>query len=263
MDSDRHINFKLLRDRILSGAARSVPPAVAGGSSTDHPPATAGGTDSMTARQYWRSLEELADSPIFEEFVQREFPHAAEEWNDPVERRPFLKLMGASLALAGLSGCVIQPPEKVIPYVKQPEEEVPGKGLFFATAYSLSGIATPLLVRSNEGRPTKVEGNPDHPSNPGATATDIFSQASVLTLYDFSKADRILSLGSDFLSAMPGTLRYARDYAAKRRVVTQTDFNLGVTSSMTRLYVIESSPTITGANADHRFPVKPGQMEGV
>ena len=78
------------------------------------------------ARDYWRSLEELADSPVFEEFVQREFPQQAEEWNDPVERRTFLKLMGASLALAGLSGCVIQPPEKVIPYVKQPEEETPG-----------------------------------------------------------------------------------------------------------------------------------------
>src|SRR6266513_5864458 len=165
MNEDRHINFKLLRDRILS-----EPPAVAGGP--------------KNGKQYWRSLEELADSPVFEEFVQREFPQAAEEWNDPVERRTFLKLMGASLALAGLSGCVIQPPEKVIPYVKQPEEEVPGKGLWFATAFSLGGIATPLLVRSNEGRPTKIEGNPDHPSNPGATATDIFSQASILTLYD-------------------------------------------------------------------------------
>src|SRR6266704_1358029 len=120
MDNDRHINFKLLRDRILSGGARSVPPAVADGSSADQPPATAGSSD----KTYWRSLEELADSPIFEEFVRREFPQHAEEWNDPVERRTFLKLMGASLALAGLSGCVIQPPEKVIPYVKQPEEEV-------------------------------------------------------------------------------------------------------------------------------------------
>src|SRR5438477_3044474 len=177
MDNDRHINFKLLRDRIM----RSEPSAVADGStSSDQPPATAGGSH----KTYWRSLEELADSPIFEEFVQREFPHAAEEWDNPVERRTFLKLMGASLALAGLSGCVIQPPEKVIPYVKQPEEEVPGKGLFFATAFSLSGVATPLLVRSNEGRPTKVEGNPDHPSNAGWSATDIFSQASILTLYD-------------------------------------------------------------------------------
>ena len=188
MDNDRHINFKLLRDRIL----RSEPPAVAGGlTPSDQPPATAGGSDSMSGKRYWRSLEELADSPVFEEFVQREFPQQAEEWNDPVERRTFLKLMGASLALAGLSGCVIQPPEKIVPYVKQPEEEVPGRGLYFATAFSLGGIATPLLARSNEGRPTKLEGNPDHPNNrnsdpndKGSSATDIFSQASILTLYD-------------------------------------------------------------------------------
>ena len=150
MDNDRHINFKLLRDRIIA----------------DQPPATAGGSDlARSGKTYWRSLEELADSPLLEEFVQREFPQQAEEWNDPVERRTFLKLMGASLALAGLSGCVIQPPEKVIPYVRQPEEETPGKGLWFATAFSLGGIATPLLARSNEGRPTKLEGNPDHPNN--------------------------------------------------------------------------------------------------
>src|SRR5947207_3916043 len=162
MQNGRHINFKILRDHLL----RSEPPAVAGGlTSRDQPPATAGGSDFASGKQYWRSLEELADSPIFEEFVQREFPHAAEEWNDPVERRTFLKLMGASLALAGLSGCVIQPPEKIVPYARQPEEETPGKGLFFATAFTLGGIATPLLARSNEGRPTKLEGNPDHPNN--------------------------------------------------------------------------------------------------
>src|SRR6267154_438572 len=353
MNEDRHINFKLLRDRILGAGSADVPSASSG-------------------KTYWRSLEELADSPVFEEFVQREFPQAAEEWNDPVERRTFLKLMGASLALAGLSGSVIQPPEKVIPYVKQPEEETPGKGLWFATAFSLGGIATPLLARSNEGRPTKVEGNPDHPNNRGINfnfefgkdapspddrpyaATDIFSQASVLglydpdrsqtplyrgetrpwsqfvaeirgliekegdglkakkgaglrflsetitspslaaqmksvltdfpeakwhqyepanrdnaragavmafgqpvnTIYDFSKADRILSLGSDFLSCQPGSLRYARDYAAKRRIS-------GDKTEMNRLYVVESTPTITGANADHRFSVKPSRMEGV
>src|SRR5258708_10021317 len=173
-DNDRHINFKLMRDHIL---------------------ATQEGKNGQAGKKYWRSLEELADSPAFQEFVAREYPQHAEEWNDPVERRTFIKLMGASLALAGLSGCVIQPPEKVIPYVKQPEEEVPGKGLFFATAYSLSGIATPLLVRSNEGRPTKVEGNPDHPSNPGATATDIFSQASILTLYDPDRSQTPLFRG--------------------------------------------------------------------
>jgi molybdopterin-containing oxidoreductase family iron-sulfur binding subunit len=337
MSDDRHINFKLLRDRILGGEEQRAP------------------------KEYWRSLEELADSPIFAEFVSREFPHAADEWNDPVERRTFLKLMGASLALAGLSGCVIQPPEKVIPYVRQPEEEVPGKGLFFATAYSLSGVATPLLVRSNEGRPTKIEGNPDHPSNPGCSSTDIFAQASVLTLYDpdrsqtplfrgetrawtsfvadirgaiekegdglkatkgtklrfltetitspslaaqlkqiltdfpeakwhqyepvnrdnaragavmafgqdvqttydFSKADRVLSLGSDFLNAWPGNLRYARDYAGKRRNNGEPGVNVDAESKMSRLYVVETTPTITGANADHRFSVKPGEMQAV
>src|SRR5438552_6768182 len=203
MNNNRHINFKLLRDRILS-----EPPAVAGGPSSD--------------KTYWRSLEELADSPIFEEFVQREFPHAAEEWNDPVERRTFLKLMGASLALAGLSSCVIQPPEKVIPYVKQPEEETPGKGLFFATAYSLSGIATPLLVRSNEGRPTKVEGNPDHPSNAGSSATDIFSQASILTLYDPERSQTSLYRGdtssfSRFVAEIRGLIEKENDGLKARR----------------------------------------------
>jgi len=237
MTNDRHINFKLLRDRVL----RSVPSGSVGGSNAD-PFARADGTDIATSgRTYWRSLEELADSPVFEEFVRREFPHAADEWNNPVERRTFLKVMGASLALAGLSGCVIQPPEKVIPYVKQPEEEVPGKGLFFATAFSLSGIATPILVRSNEGRPTKVEGNPDHPSNrrsvsePGAiatgssdanekgsTATDIFSQASILTLYDPDRSQTPLYRGetrawTTFVAEIRGLIEKEGDGLKARR----------------------------------------------
>src|SRR5262247_2501992 len=176
-ESDRHINFKLMRDHIL---------------------AMQDGKDGRSGKQYWRSLEELADSPVFHEFVAREYPQHAEEWNDPIERRTFIKLMGASLALAGLSGCVFQPPEKIVPYVKQPEETIPGKPLFFATAAPLFGAATPVLVRSNEGRPTKIEGNPDHPNNRpsefpkddagqdprGSSATDIFTQASILSLYD-------------------------------------------------------------------------------
>src|SRR5215475_7644477 len=174
---NRHINFKLMRDWILDqqDAAHDEKP--------------------QDGKNYWRSLEELAGTPEFHEFVRREFPQQAEEWDDPIERRTFLKLMGASLALAGLSGCVIQPPEKIIPYVHQPEELIPGRGIYFATAFSLSGIAAPLLVRSNEGRPTKVEGNPDHPSNPGATATDIFSQASILTLYDPDRSQTPLYRG--------------------------------------------------------------------
>src|SRR6478672_705952 len=143
-NNDRHINFKLMRDHLL---------------------ALQDGETRQNGKKYWRSLDELADNPTFREFVSREFPQQAEEWNDPLERRTFIKLMGASLALAGLSGCVFQPPEKIVPYVKQPEEEVPGKALFFATAAPLLGAATPVLVRSNEGRPTKIEGNPDHPNN--------------------------------------------------------------------------------------------------
>jgi MoCo/4Fe-4S cofactor protein with predicted Tat translocation signal len=352
MSEDRHINFKLMRERVLALQDRSVPPAVAGGSSAVYPPATAGGTDK--SKSYWRSLEELADAPEFRELIEREYPQHAEEWNDPVERRTFLKLMGASLALAGLSGCVFQPAEKIVPNIKQPEDMVPGKALFFATASSLGGIATPLLARSNEGRPTKVEGNPDHPNSRngdpqdrGSSATDIFSQASILTLYDpdrsqiplyreesrtwstfvgeirtaldeqrpkqgvglrfltetvtsptlaaqlkailtefpqakwhqfepvnndnaragavmafgqpvntiydFSKADRILSLDADFLSAHPGTLKYARDFAARRRIAEGK-------KEMSRLYVIETTPTTTGASADHHWSVKPSEL---
>src|SRR3569832_269325 len=143
-DSDRHINFKLMRDHILSLQDKG---------------------ERRGGKKFWRSLEELADTPLFREFVAREFPQQAEGWKDPIERRTFMKLMGASLALAGLSGCVFQPPEKIVPNVKQPEEQVPGKSLFYATAAPLFGAAVPIIVRSNEGRPTKIEGNPDHPNN--------------------------------------------------------------------------------------------------
>src|SRR3954464_6875093 len=119
-------------------------------------------------KRYWRSLEELTDTPEFQEYLHREFPDDATEWTDPVTRRQFLTLMGASLALAGLSGCSTSPApaEKIMPYVRQPEEIVPGKPLFFATAMTLGGIASGLLVKSHEGRPTKIEGNPDHPASP-------------------------------------------------------------------------------------------------
>src|SRR6266852_4844868 len=133
--------------------------------------------------RYWQSLEELAETEGFQEFLFREFPRQASEWEDDEPgRRKFLKLMGASLALAGLSACTRQPTETIMPYVRAPEEIVPGKPLFFATAMPVSGIATGLLVESHEGRPTKIEGNPEHPASLGAT--DIFSQASVLSLYD-------------------------------------------------------------------------------
>jgi len=296
---------------------------------------------------YWRSLEELAGTPEFQELLQREFPANASEWNDPVGRREFLKLMGASLALAGLTSCNSQPGDKIVPYVRAPEEVIPGKPLFFATAMSLGGIATGLLVESHIGRPTKVEGNPQHPGSLGAT--DAFAQASLLTLYDpdraqvvsnagtvstwntfvtalatrleasklpeggglrvltetvtsptlaqqlkavqakypqakchqyepanrdavhagsrlafgevvttayrVDKADVIVALGADFLTSGPGNVRYARDFAARRHVEPGG-------SAMNRLYAVESTPSLTGAAADHRLPLRQTEIEG-
>ena len=114
-------------------------------------------------RLYWRSLGELADTPEFHEYLHREFPEQASEWNDPKGRREFLKLMSASLALAGVGACTKQPPEAIVPYVQQPEELVPGRPLFFASAIPMSGVAQPVLVESHMGRPTKIEGNPITP----------------------------------------------------------------------------------------------------
>ena len=294
---------------------------------------------SVRGRQYWRSLEELAGTPEFTEMLGREFPRHASEWLDGdngVSRRRFLELMSASLALGGLTACTRQPTEAIVPYVKQPEEILPGRPLYFATATTLSGYATGLLVESHEGRPTKIEGNPDHPASLGAT--DLFAQASILglydpdrsqvltklgeiqtwnvftgelaarlkphralagdglriltgavtsptladqlqtiltampkarwhhwepagrdavragavqafgenveTRYDFSKADVVLSLDADPLTFGPGHVRYARDFARKRRA-----------AGSTRLYAIESAPTNTGTLADHRLVV--------
>jgi len=118
--------------------------------------------------------------------LQREFPRQAIGWaddeNEADGRRNFLKMMGASLALAGLTACTRQPTEHIMPYVRQPEDLIPGKPLFYATATTLGGVANGVLVESHEGRPTKVEGNPEHPATLGAL--DAFGQASVLQLYD-------------------------------------------------------------------------------
>jgi MoCo/4Fe-4S cofactor protein with predicted Tat translocation signal len=297
--------------------------------------------EALRGREYWRSLEELAQTEEFREFLHHEFPHHASGWLDAVSRRQFLKFMGASLALAGLSACTQPPDEKIVPYVRQPEDIVPGKPLFFATALSLAGVASGVVVESHMGRPTKVEGNPDHPASLGAT--DVFAQAAMLTLYDpdrsqamtregyisawnallnaldvaldaqrasqgaglrvltetvtsptlasqlhtllstfpaakwhqyeptgrdtvragarlafgedvntyyrFDKAAVILALDADFLSQVPGSVRYARDFIEKRRVRAGT-------TQMNRLYVVESTPTITGAMADHRLPMR-------
>jgi MoCo/4Fe-4S cofactor protein with predicted Tat translocation signal len=294
--------------------------------------------------EYWRSLEELAGSPAFQEALHREFPKGASEWVDSVSRRGFLKVMGASMALAGMTGCVRLPLEPIVPYVRQPEDVIPGRPQFYATAMTLGGYASPLLVESHLGRPTKIEGNDRNPASLGGT--DIFAQAHVLglydpdrsqsvvsmgdqrswqsflsairgplsaqkalqgagiriltptissptladqlrgflkiypqakwhvyepvnrdnvlegaklafgqpveTRYDFEKADVIVSLDADFLYAgFPGNVRYIRDFAKRRNP----------DGKMNRLYVIESTPTTTGAKADHRLPVRAREIE--
>jgi len=143
--------------------------------------------------QYWRTLDELAQTPEFEEMLHREFPKHASEWTDKSSRRDFMKIMGASLALAGLSACTKQPLEPIVPYVKQPNNLLLGKPLFYATAMSLGAYGTGLLVESHEGRPTKIEGNPQHPSTLGGT--DVFNQASVLTMYDPDRSQTNTYLG--------------------------------------------------------------------
>jgi molybdopterin-containing oxidoreductase family iron-sulfur binding subunit len=125
--------------------------------------------------------------------MNRDFHMEADATSDPVARRTFLKLMGASLALAGATACTRQPEEHIVAYVRQPEEIVPGRPLFYATAMTMGGVATGLLVESHEGRPTKIEGNPEHPSSLGAA--DVFAQAAILNLYDPDRARTITYLG--------------------------------------------------------------------
>ena len=305
-------------------------------------------------RLYWRSLGELADTAQFREYLHREFPEQASEWNDPKGRRQFLKLMSASLALAGVSACTKQPNEKIIPYVRQPEDLVPGRPLFFATAIPVAGVAAPVLVESHEGHPTKVEGNPQHPASLGST--DIFAQAAILNLYDpdraktvlfrgdvrgwgefltaiknvqadqkgkggaglrfltetitspcaadqirqiqqaypqakwhqwdgiprgananttdaiyhFDKADVVVSLDADFLSCGPASVRYSRDFAIRRRAGVDVEHaeqaqpageQHEAPAGMNRLYAIESTPTLTGAKADHRLSLRASEIQ--
>jgi MoCo/4Fe-4S cofactor protein with predicted Tat translocation signal len=175
---------------------------------------------------WWRTLDEQMDDPSFREHLYNEFPSQIEAITDPVARRTFLKLMGASLALAGVTACTKQPEEKIVPYVKQPEELIPGKPLFYATSMALGGVATGLLVESHEGRPTKIEGNPMHPGSLGAT--DVFAQAAILGLYDPDRAQTLTNLGeirpwSAFLGAMNAALTAQRPLkGAGIRILTES-----------------------------------------
>lgn len=339
-----------------------------------------------TPPQQWRSVEEYLDSAAFAEAMQDEFPDQASEWTDPVTRRRFLTIMGASLALAGAAGCSVRPAPRrqITPYSRQPEEMTPGVPLFFASSYTLSGVSTGVIVRSHEGRPVKVEGNPDHtgcanPADPTRHAgTDVFAQASLLDLYDpdrskqvthlgqpgvygealhavraqldaqrgakagagvrlltgavaagtaladqiqslltefpgarwcqfepigrenvregtrrafgrplnviydFTAADVVVSLDADFLTAMPGHIRYCNDFASRRRV--RSDINLleqeehlyvAATEEvvkhkyegnekvkvLNRVYAVECMPGTAGSVADHRLPLKSSEVE--
>ena len=301
-----------------------------------------------TGPQYWRSLDELSGSEEFEAMLHREFPEQASEWPDGVSRRNFLRLMGASLAFGGLTNCTIQPEEKIVPWVRAPENLIPGKPLFYATAMPLGGAGTGILVESHMGRPTKIEGNPAHAASLGGT--NAITQASILdlydpdratfvnnagqistwgsftqsleqelslqrlkggrglrvltqtvgsptlgqqlgflleefpdarwhqyeaanrdqahngaalafgepvnTYYDISKADVVLSLDADFLNSGRGCVRYARDFAARRRLRDGK-------AELNRLYAVESTPSSTGSVADHRLALDSGSIEGL
>jgi len=294
----------------------------------------------------WASLDELGDDGQVNAVITREFPDLADRWDgDPVGRRRFLEIMGASLALAGTAGCARQAPERIVPYVKPPAGHTPGDAQYFATSMPLAGASFGLLVKSYDGRPIKIEGNPDHPDSLGAT--DAFAQAALLGLYDpdrsqivlgagavstwqafqqaldaalkiedgrggaglriltgaidsptllgqiasiqarypqakwceyepraphldhlgasfafqggpfasnFQLADAsiIVALDADFLHTGPGAVRYAREFAERRRAYSDRPLN--------RLYAIESTLTGTGAMADHRLALKPSRM---
>ncbi len=304
----------------------------------------------QSGKRFWRSLDEWSDTDEFREIIERHFPSRIDEVIDPFTRRTFLKVMGASLAFAGVTGCApMQPIETIWPYAANPPAGLtPGRPLFFATAMTHGGYARGVVVESNTGRPTKIEGNALHPASLGAA--DAHAQASVLSLYDpdrsqtvvhngrvsnwdaflgdmtaerlkhkanggvglrflsgpitsptlaaqakllfapeqfpnakwytyepvartgarvastqalggdfdtlysFEKADLVVSLDANFLVEGPAQLAYARHFTARRKVTENP-------KTINRLFMVESSPTLTGANADNRLRVKPSQVE--
>ncbi len=176
--------------------------------------------------QFWRGLEAVSETTEFNQWLHREFPQGAAEWTDAPSRRQFLKIMAASFALAGVTACTRQPIEKILPYVKQPEELIPGIPLQYATAMTLGGYATGILVESHEGRPTKIEGNPDHPMSLGAA--NVFQQASILELYDPDRSRSVLRGGEtssweEFLADLvPLLAEQGPKQGAGLRILTET-----------------------------------------
>jgi MoCo/4Fe-4S cofactor protein with predicted Tat translocation signal len=292
-----------------------------------------------TGPRFWRALDELVDRPAFRSVLHQAFPQLA-SLQPAMDRRGFLKLLGASLAMAGLAGCSGPPPEQIVPWVHQPEGMSPSLPQFYATTLRHGNDIAGVLVETHQGRPSKIEGNPNHPASLGAT--DAILQAAVLELWDpdrssapkhrgviaswddfeaevvaltrrFSvdgqqglhvlseriesptlvrqrgeflqcfpgahwhqyeavdddsvragaqlafgtplqvrhhvdRAERIVALEADFLAGMPGHLRHARDFANGRK-------SCATHSTMNRLYVVEATPSLTGASADHAWPL--------
>jgi molybdopterin-containing oxidoreductase family iron-sulfur binding subunit len=153
---------------------------------------------------FWRTLEEAAETDELREYIEQEFPGLSGQVPQGLDRRSLLKVMAASLAMVSAAACTKQPKELIVPYVRQPENVIPGVPLFYATAMPVGGYARGLLVESHLNRPTKIEGNPDHPASLGATT--IFEQGSVLNLYDPDRSQTVLHQGrlstwSDFTGA--------------------------------------------------------------
>ena len=172
-----------------------------------------------TGRQYWRSLDELAETPEFKDFLHREFPAGASELTDPVSRRHFVKIMSASFLLAGFglagTGCR-RPEDKLMPFGKAPENYTFGTAQYFSTAMPTRGGAVPLAVKSYEGRPVKIEGNHSYPDGNGGT--DRYAQASILNLYD---PDRATGCKQDGKVQTYATALAALDELAKKFAANQ------------------------------------------
>jgi MoCo/4Fe-4S cofactor protein with predicted Tat translocation signal len=172
----------------------------------------------------WRSMDEVAQTKAFGEYLRQQFPRFADRFE--FDRREFLKLMAASLALAGLGACSREPQEKILPYVKAPSDAVAGEPRFFATAVTQGGFALGVLVESNMGRPTKIEGNSSHPSSLGAT--DVFAQGSVLDLWDPDRSQTVTHQGQvstweAFLSDLQGKrIELLKKQGQGLRVLTET-----------------------------------------
>ena len=151
--------------------------------------------EGQTGRRFWKNLDELSATKEFNELMAEEFPRQSGsifgqgELVDAVSRRGFLKVMGASLALAGLAGCTKQPDEPIYPYIRQPEDLVLGRPMYFATAHPFPTGAIPVLVKSDAFRPIKLEGNPDHPMSKGKS--DAITQGTLLDLYDPDRSHEV------------------------------------------------------------------------